>query len=72
MYECKVITGVKPARLLGDEIDWFSGQALGMNYSSSTSRCRAVTFRLNSSISLSQSSAASPFRGEALRGGYCG
>lgn len=37
-----------------------------IHYSSSTSRCRPRTFFLNSSASLSHSSAASPFRGEAL------
>ena len=35
-------------------------------YSSSISTCLSRTFFLNSSISLSQSSAASPFKGEAL------
>ena len=39
---------------------------LNSPYSSSTSRCRPMTFFLNSSGSLSHNSAASPFKGEAL------
>lgn len=37
-----------------------------LHYSSSISRCLARTLRLNSAGSLSQSSAASPFRGDEL------